>query len=119
MADLKEIGRILGVLGGLIMVVFGFIFAVNNLIGEILDVSLLGFSIVGNTLGESGWLVTAAVMIVCGLIGIYGYRELSGKKKGALLLWGIIYVIIGIVGGSVGALLALIGGIILILDYFI
>jgi hypothetical protein len=76
----------LGVLGGLITVVFGVIFAVNNLIGEILDLSLLGFSIVGNTLGESGWLVTAAVMIVCGLIEIYGYKELSGKKKGALLL---------------------------------
>ena len=119
MADLKEIGRILGVLGGLLMVVFGVIFAVNNFIGEILDVSLLGFSIVGNTLGESAWHVTAAVMIVCGLIGIYGYKELSGKKKSGLLLWGLIYLIIGIVGGSVGALLALIGGIILILDYFI
>lgn len=122
MADLRPIGRILGVIGGLIMIIIGIIMVINNLLEagqELLNLDLLGFSVVGGAVGTEGWIITAAVMIVCGLIAIIGYQKLSTKKKEPLLLWGIIYVVIGFVGGTVGAVLILIGGIILIIDYFV
>ena len=119
MADLKFIGRILGVLGGIIMVIFGVIIVVNNLLELALDLGVLQLNAAAEVLGEGSWLISAAIMLVCGLVAIYGYKELGAKKKEGLLLWGIIYIVLGIVGGSVGALLVLIGGIVLIIDYFI
>ena len=35
------------------------------------------------------------------------------------MVWGIIYIVLGIVGAGLGGLLVLIGGIVLILDAFI
>lgn len=119
MADLKFIGRILGVLGGIIMVIFGVIIVVINLSELALDLGVLQLNAAAEVLGEGSWLISAAIMLVCGLVAIYGYKELSAKKKEGLLLWGIIYIVLGIVGGSIGALLVLIGGIVLIIDYFI
>lgn len=125
MADLKFIGRILGVIGGLLMVILGIITVINNVLEEAL-VALnslgfdLDFNIVGGAVGgDFGWLIGAALAIICGLIAIYGYKELSGRGKGDLLVWGIIYIVLGIVGAGLGGLLVLIGGIVLLLDTFI
>ena len=124
MADLKFIGRILGVIGGLLLVIFGIILAINGLLPD-LNLSLniggidFGTNIVGSLLdlGDLQWLFLAAVMVVCGLIAIYGYRELA--SKGDLLIWGIIYIVVGIVGLGLGGLLVTIGGIVLLIDNFI
>jgi len=126
MADLKFIGRILGVIGGLLMVILGIITAVNNVLGEVV-VALnqfgvdLGMNLVGGAvdLGDLQWVVTAALMIICGIVAIYGYQQLGGKGKGDLLVWGIIYVVVGIVGFGLGGLLVFIGGIVLLVDNFI
>ncbi|MHA2224307.1 MAG: hypothetical protein ACXAC8_03845 [Candidatus Hodarchaeales archaeon] len=127
MANLKPIGRILGVIGGLVMIVFGIIVVVNNLLAELIVtlgmqdiVDLLSFNVVGNFIGSTAWIISAALMIVCGVIAIYGYQQLgSSRGKDGLLLWGIVYIVLGIVAGSVGALLILIGGLVLVIDYFI
>ena len=126
MADLKFIGRILGVIGGLLLVIFGIILAINGLLPD-LNLSLniggidFGTNIVGSLLdlGDLQRLFLAAVMVVCGLIAIYGYRELASKGKGDLLIWGIIYIVVGIVGLGLGGLLVTIGGIVLLIDNFI
>ena len=123
MADLKFIGRILGVIGGLIMVIFGIIAVINNVLGEALIAldSLgfdMGFSLVGGAVGgDLAWLIGAAIAIICGLVAIYGYKELAGKAD--VLVWGIIYIVVGIVGGGLGGILVLIGGIVLLIDKFI
>ena len=121
MADLKPIGRILGVIGGLVMIIFGIIIVVNNLLQEaLLTLDLLGANFLGDTVGgDFGWVVSAALMIVCGLIAIFGYQKLSSRDKGDLLLWGIIYIVVGLVGWGLGGILVLIAGIILVIDYFI
>ena len=125
MADLKFIGRILGVIGGLILVIFGIIAVINGVLGEAV-VALdslgidLGFSFVGGAVGgDLAWLIGAALAIVCGLVAIYGYKQLGGKGKGDLLIWGIIYIVVFLVGGGLGGLLVLIGGIVLLIDNFI
>ncbi len=119
MANLKPIGRILGVIGGIIMVVVGIVIVVNNFLELALDLGLIQLNAAAQVLEEGSWLVSAAIMLVCGIVAIYGYKELGGKKKDGLLLWGIIYIVLAIVGGGIGALLVLIGGVVLLLDYFI
>ena len=126
MADLKFIGRILGVIGGILLVIFGIIIAIKGLLPD-LNLSLniggidFGTNIVGDLLdlGDFQWLLLASIMIICGLIAIYGYRELASKGKGDLLIWGIIYIVVGIVGLGLGGLLVFIGGIVLLIDNFI
>ncbi|MFX0170732.1 MAG: hypothetical protein ACFE9L_02310 [Candidatus Hodarchaeota archaeon] len=122
MANLKSIGRILGVLGGLIMVIFAILKAVQNVAGELVEAmeDILEISTI-NLAGQAGldWIVSVAITFVCGLIAIYGYQRLSSKEKGDLILWGIIYIVIGLIGGTVGGLIVLIGGIVLVIDYFL
>ena len=76
---------------------------------------------VGNAvdLGDLSWLVTAALMILCGVVAVYGYKQLGSKGKGDLLVWGIIYIVVGIVGFGLGGLLVFIGGIVLLIDNFL
>ncbi|MHA2244287.1 MAG: hypothetical protein ACXADY_04920 [Candidatus Hodarchaeales archaeon] len=120
MANLKPIGRILGAIGGLLMIIFGIIYVINNLLEELIDLSQIGFNVVGGAVGgDMQWVVSAAVLVLCGVIAVYGYQKLGSKDKGDLILWGIIYIVLGIVGGSIGGLITLIGGIILVIDYFI
>ncbi|MHA2176309.1 MAG: hypothetical protein ACXACP_00395 [Candidatus Hodarchaeales archaeon] len=125
MADLKWIGRLLGAIGGIIMVIIGILVIVNNVLSEVL-IALdfqgydLGGNFIGNSLeGDLQWIVAGALMIVCGLIALYGYKELSGRGKGDLLVWGIIYIVLGLIGYGLGGLLVLIGGIVLLLDAFL
>lgn len=125
MADLKFIGRILGVIGGLLMIIIGIIYAANQLLGQVVFALDqfgfdLGMNFVGGAVGgELQWLVTAALMIICGVIAVYGYQQLGGRSKGDLLVWGIIYVVVGLVGFGLGGTLVFIGGIVLIIDNFI
>lgn len=121
MADLKPIGRILGVIGGIVMIVVGIIIAVNNILQEaLLTLDLLGANFVGDTVGgDLGWVISTALMIVCGLIAVFGYQKLASRDKGDLLLWGIIYIVVGLVGWGLGGILVLVAGIILLIDYFI
>jgi hypothetical protein len=124
MADLKGIGRILGVLGGLIMIIFAIIIVISNVAAELVEamadlVDLTTINLAGQALGTSGWIIAAAITAVCGLIAILGYQKLTTKDKSDLILWGIIYIVIGLVGGTVGGLIVLIGGIVLVIDYFL
>lgn len=124
MADLKVIGRILGVLGGLIMVIFAIVIVVSNVAAELVEafsdiLDLTTINLANQALGTEAWIIAAAITLVCGLIAIVGYQKLSSRDKGDLILWGIIYIVIGLIGGTVGGLIVLIGGIVLVIDYFI
>ena len=120
MADLRFIGRILGGLGGIIMIIFGIVYAVNELLTLTIDFMGLDLTAAAQILGEdTDWLVIVVIMIVCGIVAIIGYKGLAHKNKDNLLLWGIIYIVLAIIGGGIGALLVLIGGIVLLIDYFV
>ncbi len=125
MADLKFIGRILGVIGGILMVVLGIIVILNNVLDEaVYALDQFGFDLgmnfVGDAVGgDNAWVFAAALMIILGVVAIYGYQQLAGRGKGDLLVWGIIYIVVGILGAGLGGLLVLIGGIVLLLDNFL
>ena len=125
MADLKFIGRILGGIGGLLMILIGIILIVNKLLDQtIINLKVSGFDLgvnfIANTVGgDLNWLVSAVLMILLGLIALYGFNQLDGRSQSDLFVWGIIYIVIGLIGAGLGGFLAIIGGIVLIIDYFI
>ena len=119
MADLKFVGRITGVLGGLLLLLFGIVVVIRNFGNITVDLGLLEYNLISGFIGSEGWIITAAILIICGIVAIFGYKQLTGKKSGELLLWGIIYAIIGLIAGTLGGLIVLIGGIVLIIDYFL
>ena len=123
MADLKFISRILSLIGGIILILVGII----KIIDSALEQSILGqfgleilqLNFLDDLIGTQGWLITAALMIICGLIAIFIYQKLKGKKEGSLLVYGIVLIILGLVGETLGGLLLLLAGIVLIIDYFL
>lgn len=125
MANLKFIGKILGGIGGILMVLIGIVIIVNKLLDKtVVNLNLsgidLGINFIANTVGgDYNWLVSAILMIILGLIALYGFAQLDGRSQSDLFVWGIIYVVIGLVGAGLGGFLLIIGGIVLIIDYFI
>ncbi len=125
MADLKFIGRILGVIGGILMIVLGIVMVVNNVLDDAIFALDqfgvdLGMNFVGEAIGGAdSRLIAGAIMIVLGIVAVFGYKQLAGKPKNELLLWGIIYIVVGIIGAGLGGLLVLLGGIVLVIDYFL
>ena len=107
------------------MILIGIVLIVNKLLDQTfvnLNVSGvdLGTNFIANTIGgDLNWLVSAILMILLGLIALYGFGQLNGEGQSDLIVWGIIYLVIGIIGAGLGGFLAIIAGIVLIIDYFI
>ncbi len=94
MADtsISRIAYILALIGGILLVLFGLF----DLIGfsglAIFHFSLYAFAYAG------------IVAIICGVIAIIGARSAS------TLVWAIVLIIVGIIGGGLGGLLVVLGG---------
>lgn len=98
MADtsISQIAYILALIGGILLVLFGLI-------------SLIGFSF-GPSFLYWGWgfasfaLGGGIISIICGVIAIIGARSAS------TLVWAIVLIIVGIIGGGLGGTLVILGG---------
>ena len=119
MADLKFLGRITGFIGGILLLLFGIVGIIRNFGNITVDLGLLEYNLISGFVGTEGWIITVAILIICGIVAVFGYKQLSGRKEGGLLLWGIIFTVIGLIAGTLGGLIVLIGGIVLIIDYFL
>ncbi|WP_455142414.1 hypothetical protein [Candidatus Hodarchaeum mangrovi] len=117
MTDLKFIGRILGAVGGLIMIILGIVELIEAVDLLQFNLQLFDFNIISGAV-QGNLVVIAIVTIICGTIAIYGYKALSNKGKGDQLVWGIIYIVLGLIGGTLGVLLLFISGVVLLIDYF-
>jgi hypothetical protein len=94
MSEVSQVAYILALIGGIILVVFGLL-------------SFIGYSF-GGPFPYWGWAFAygSIVSIVCGVIAIIG------AKSAATLVWAIVLIIVGIIGGGLGGLLVVLGGII-------
>ncbi len=94
MADdsVSRIAYLLVLVGGVLMVVFGFLALIESSFGE-------GFT-------HWGFTYSGILTIISGIIAIFG------AKKTNELLWAIILIIFGILGGGLGDLLVIVGAII-------
>jgi len=91
-STLSYVGYVLVLIGGIIIVLFGFLDLLGVAIRVFRDVALLSF------LGGTVWaLVQMAIGVVC----IIGSRFVSN------LLWSIILLVLGIVAGTGGALVVI------------
>ena len=122
-SGLTDIGNLLAVVGGVIMVIFGILAIVYTIAGSLQD-SLSNFTQYNYQAyhyggGDLGGIVGGIITLVLGIVLIYIYKEKKAKSGDEILIYGIIYIVLGLIGGSIGGLLAIIGGILLIIDFFI
>lgn len=95
-STLSYVGYILALLGGIIIILFGLFDLLGVAFRVFRDISLLSFL--------SGTLF-ALVQIVIGIVCIIGSRFISK------LVWAIILLILGIIAGTLGGSLVVIGAI--------
>jgi hypothetical protein len=90
--SVSRIAYILALIGGILLVIFGLL----DLIGfsglAIFHFSFYAFAYAG------------IVSIICGVIAIIG------AKSASTLVWAIVLIIVGIIGGGLGGLLVVLGG---------
>ena len=90
--SVSRIAYILALLGGILLVILG----------------LLSFAYSGQNYGPVlhwSFAYGSIVAIICGIIAIIG------SKSAATLVWAIVLIIVGIIGGGLGGLLVALGGI--------
>ena len=92
--SVSRIAYILALIGGILLVILGFL-------------SFIGSSVqsFGPVLHWDFFAYGSIVAIICGVIAIIG------AKSAATLVWAIVLIIVGIIGGGLGGLLVALGGI--------
>ena len=87
--EVKDISRILVLIGGILLIVFG----LYTVLGGSLNLpSYLGFSVSGSILG-----------IIVGVIALIGYTRIRE------LVWAVLLAVLGWYVGGIGGLLVLLG----------
>jgi hypothetical protein len=94
--SISRIAYYLALIGGIIMVIFGLL--------SLLQISFGGPYFYWTII--SGFAYGGIVMLICGIIAVIGARSASH------LVWAIILIIVGIIGGGLGGLLVILGGIV-------
>jgi len=88
--SVSQLAYYLALIGGVLMVLFG----------------LLGFfGSFGDNIFHWGFSYGSIVTIICGIIAIVGARSAN------TLVWAIVLVVVGAVGGGLGGLLVVLGGV--------
>ena len=111
MAGWKKIGYLLGFLGGILMIIIPLLDLIDRGISTPLD-QYVGYSISGNELIQFAILIVLAIII----LGIIGTGPLKVSDNPSPLLVGILLIILGYIGGTIGGMLALLGGIFYIIE---
>ena len=92
--SVSRIAYILALLGGILLVILGLL-------------SFIGYSFrsFGPVLHWGFFAYGSIVAIICGVIAIIGAKSVT------TLVWAIVLIIVGIIGGGLGGLLVALGGI--------
>jgi hypothetical protein len=88
--SVSRIAYILALVGGILMVILGLL-------------SLLAVGNYGPFLNW-GFAYGSVVTIICGALAIIG------SKSATTLVWAIVLIIVGVIGGGLGGLLVVLGG---------
>lgn len=92
--SVARIAYILALLGGIVLVILGLLSFVRSSFGNFEPVLHWEFFAYGSV-----------VAIICGIIAIIGAKSVT------TLVWAIVIIIVGIIGGGLGGLLVVLGGI--------
>jgi len=123
-SGLGSLGLVLGIIGGVLMVVSGILLIISFFLIEFdqyvtllqSDLTLINLGSFGGA--EYALLFTGIIVLVLGAILVYAWKNKSSsiQSGGDLIVWGIIFLVIGLVAGTLGGFLALLGGILMIID---
>ena len=61
----------------------------------------------------AGYFGVGIISLILGIVAVFG------SKRAGELLWAIVLIIVGFIGGGIGGLLVLIGGILGLISHFI
>jgi hypothetical protein len=89
--SITRVAYLLALIGGILMVIFGLL-------------GLIGSSFGPREIFHWGYAYGGIVTIVCGVIAFIG------AKSASTLVWAIILIVVGAVGGGLGGLLVALGG---------
>jgi hypothetical protein len=89
-ASVSTIAYYLALIGGILMVIFGLLGLIGNF---------------GGFYFHWGYSYGGIVTLIMGVIAIIG------AKSASTLIWAIVLIIVGAIGGGLGGLLVLLGGI--------
>ena len=99
--SLAYFAYILAIIGGILMIIF-------SLLG------MLSYAIALPFQSPLGGLFGAGIItLILGIIAVFG------SKRTSEVIWAIVLIVIGFIGGGIGGLLVLIGGILGLLSHFI
>ena len=78
---------------------------------------LVGYAIIsiGFSFHGLGGIAGAIVTIILGIVAMYLQKEVKLTEEGMTVLLAIILIVIGFIGGTIGGILVIIGGILLLL----
>jgi hypothetical protein len=96
--EVKGISRILVLIGGILLIVFGLF----SVLGGSFDSRYLGISLSGSIFG-----------IAVGVIALYGHTRVGE------LVWAVILLVLGYFAGGLGGLLVLLGSLIALIMRFV
>jgi len=99
--SVRELGYILALIGGILMILLSLAGMLNFAVNIPFHSPLLGYFGVG------------VISLVLGIVALYG------AKKVSVLLWAVVLIIIGFLGGGIGGLLVLLGGIVGLISRYI
>jgi hypothetical protein len=100
-SGLGYFGYILAIIGGILMIIF-------SILGMLSYAVALPFQS-----PVAGLFGAGIITLILGIVAVVG------SKRVTQLLWAIVLIIVGFVGGGIGGLLVLIGGILGLLTHFI
>jgi len=103
-ARIGRIAYILALVGGILMIVFGLL----ALVGMAISIPFGAFASLGMFAGFA-----TIVGIILGIIAIIGSKYVTD------LMWAIVLIVVGFLGGGLGGLLVIIGGILGLVAKFI
>jgi len=100
-ASLRELGYVLALIGGILMILFSLAGMLNFAVNIPFNSPLLGYFGAG------------LVSLILGIVALYGAKRVS------VLLWAVVLIVIGFLGGGIGGLLILLGGIVGLISRYI
>jgi phosphate starvation-inducible membrane PsiE len=96
-------GYILALIGGIIIIVFGFLGLIGNSFGS-------AFS-------PAGYYVSGAMYSVVAII--IGIICVIGSKSVGTLIWAIVLLVLGIISGGIGGVIVILGALLGLVSIFV
>ena len=96
-----ELGRILALLGGIIIIVLSLAALVHFPLSLPVSVPLAGYFGIG------------VISLILGVVAVFGSKRVNE------LVWGIVLMVVGFLTGGVGGLLAILGGLVGLLSRYV